>query len=221
MPPKVFTVLLALGLASSAFAQKTERPMNFAGVPFGAPPEEAMRILGTRPGVIVPETLPSNPDKLELTGGNFAAQEVLKWTFEFVNGKFAAGTVVLKPDGNGLAVHRELRDHLAAKYGPAAGVRKPGPSNADKKNRQSSGGKKKEDTYGTVSFWRFPVTLADKDAKVIVCEAAGPDGAEVTEEAKIQVTLYYIDETLKPLTSKGGVSGVAKSGSAPVKKEDL
>ncbi len=195
--------------------------MGFVGVPFGSSPEEALGILNSRPGMIVPETLPSNPTKLELTGGNFAAQEVLKWTFEFVDGKFAVGTVVLKPDGNGLTVFRDLKDSLTAKYGPSAGVRKPGASGADKKTRQGGGESKKQETFGTVSFWRFAPTLADKDSKVIVCEAAGPDGNEVTEEAKIQVTLYYIDETLKPTATKGGIGAVSKSSSAPVKKEDL
>ena len=61
---------------------------------------------------------------------------------------------------------------------------------------------------------------ADKEAKVIICEASGPDGNEVTDESKIQVTVQYIDETLKPAAAKGAVTGAAKT-SAPVKKEDL
>ena len=193
--------------------------MGFAGVPFGTAPEDAIRILSGRPGLIIPETLPTQVEKLELTGGNFAAQEVLKWTVEFADKKFAAATVVLKPDGNGLAVYRDLKQSLTAKYGPPTGERKPGVSDADKKARQQGSGKKM-DTFGNVAYWKFGATIVDKDAKMIVCEAAGPDGNEVTDEAKIQVTIHYIDETLKPAAAKGAVTGAAKT-SAPVKKEDL
>lgn len=219
MPPRLLVFLAPLVLSASAFAQKLERPLGFLGIPFGAAPEEAIRILNTRPGIIIPETLPTLVEKLELTGGNFAAQEVLKWTVEFVDRKFASATVTLKPDGNGLAVYRDLKQNLTAKYGPPTGERKPGISDADKKTRQQGSGKK-PDTFGNVAYWKFAPTIADKDAKIIVCEAAGPDGNEVTEEAKIQVTIRYIDETLKPLATKGGVGTVSKS-SIPVKKEDL
>ena len=215
--PLLFLVFLVL--SASAFAQKLERPMGFAGVPFGATPEEAIRILSARPGLIIPESLPTLVEKLDLTGGNFAAQEVLKWTVEFADKKFAAATVVLKPDGNGLAVYRDLKQSLTAKYGPPTGERKPGVSDADKKARQQGSGKK-TDSFGNVAYWKFGKTIADKDVKMIVCEAAGPDGNEVTDEAKIQVTVHYLDETLKPLPAKGGVSTVSKS-STPVKKEDL
>ena len=219
MPFRLLLSLVSVFLAASAFADKLERPAGFIGVPFGATPEDAIRILSARPGLIIPETLPTLVEKLDLTGGNFAAQEVLKWTVEFADKKFAAATVVLKPDGNGLAVFRDLKQSLTVKYGPPTGERKPGVSDADKKARQQGNGKK-ADTFGSVAYWKFPATLADKDAKMIVCEATGPDGNEVTEEAKIQVTVHYIDETLKPLAAKAGVTGVTK-GSVPVKKEDL
>jgi len=220
MPPKFLLLLLSLAVSTSAFAQKLERPMGFVGVPFGTAPADVLRILSARPGLIVPETLPTSVDKLDLTGGNFAAQEVLKWTLEFVDNKFAAATVALKPDGNGPAVYRDLKQNLTSKYGPPTGERKPGLSDTDKKTRQATGARKKEETYGNVSYWKFNATLADKDAKCIICEAAGPDGNEVADETKIQVTIHYIDETLKPLPAKGGVSGALKS-STPVKKEDL
>ena len=219
MSPRPLFFLVALALSASAFAEKLGRPTGFIGVPFGTTPEDAIRILSARPGLIIPETLPTLVEKLDLTGGNFAAQEVLKWTVEFADKKFAAATVILKPDGNGLAVYRDLKQSLTAKYGPPTGERKPGVSDADKKARQQASGKK-ADTFGNVAYWKFPATLADKDAKMIVCEATGADGNEVTEEAKIQVTIHYIDETLKPLAAKAGVSGVTK-GSTPVKKEDL
>lgn len=219
MRSRLIIPLFTLCLAASALAQKLERPLGFAGVPFGSTPEEALRILSGRPGLIVPETLPTSVEKLELTGGNFAAQEALKWTIEFVDKKFAAATVILKPDGNGLAVYRDLKQSLTVKYGQPTGERKPGISDTDKKTRQQSTSKK-TDTFGNVAYWKFSPTLADKDAKTIVCEAAGADGNEVTEEAKIQVTIHYIDDTLKPLATKGGVGNISKS-STPVKKEDL
>ena len=219
MTPRLLIFVTALVLSASAFAQKLERPLGFVGVPFGATPEEAIRILSARPGLIIPESLPTVVEKLELTGGNFAAQEVLKWTVEFTDRKFASATVVLKPDGNGLAVYRDLKQNLTAKYGQPTGERKPGMSDADKKTRQQASGKK-TDTFGNVAYWKFAPTIADKESKIIVCEATGPDGNEVTEEAKIQVTIRYIDETLKPLATKGGVGTVSKT-IVPVKKEDL
>ena len=219
MSPRLLFSAVVLVLSASAFAQKIERPMGFLGVPFGTAPEDAIRILSARPGIILPESLPTLVEKLELTGGNFAAQEVLKWTVEFADKKFAAATVILKPDGNGLAVYRDLKQNLTAKYGPPTGERKPGMSDADKKARQQASGKK-ADTFGNVTYWKFGATISDKDAKMIVCEATGPDGNEVTDEAKIQVTIHYIDETLKPLPAKGGVGTVSKT-IVPVKKEDL
>ncbi len=219
MFPRLLFPLLALTLSASAFAQKSDRPMNFAAVPFGATPEDAIRILSARPGLIIPETLPTLVEKLELTGGNFAAQEVLKWTIEFVDKKFAAGTVILKPDGNGLAVFRDLKQSLTAKYGQPTGERKAGLSDADKKSR-AQGNAKKADSFGSVAYWKFAATIADKNVKSIICEAAGPDGNEVADEAKIQVTIQYLDETLKPPAVKGTPGSVSKS-STPVKKEDL
>ena len=219
MSPRLLLPLAALAFSASAFAQKLERPMSFAAVPFGATPEEAVRILSARPGVIIPESLPTLVEKLELTGGNFAAQEVLKWTIEFVDKKFASGTVILKPDGNGLTVYRDLKQSLTAKYGPPTGERKPGLSDADKKSRQQGTGNT-ADSFGNVTYWKFAATIADKAVKSIVCEAAGADGNEVADETKIQVTIQYLDETLKPPAVKGTPGSVSKS-SAPVKKEDL
>ena len=219
MSPRLLLPLIVLALSTSAFAQKAGRPTGFAGVTFGATPESTVRVIGGRPGVIIPEQLPTTMDKLELTGGNFAAQEVLKWTLEFVDKKFAAGSVVLKPDGSGLGVFNDLKQSLIAKYGPPAGERKPGVPDNGKKN-QAQGSGRKTATFGHVVYWKFPASLGDKGVKSIICEAAGPDGNEVADETKIQVTLHYVDETLKPPTGKGG-SGSGSKSTTPIKKEDL
>lgn len=213
---------LALGLCCTALADKLQRPAGFLGVPFGSAPAEVVRVLGSRGGATVPEEMPSTFDKLELTGGNFAGQEVVNWTLEFVDRKFAAATVTLKTQGNGTAVYQELKQNLIAKYGPAAGEKKAGKSDADKKKpaTPATNGTRREETYGKVVFWKFEPTLADKSRSLIICTGAGPDGNEVADESKIQVTLQYIDETRIPTAAKRLTNPGTKTA-PPVKKEDL
>lgn len=213
---RLLLALLTFLLGASASAQKLQRPTGFMGVAFGAAPAEIVRVVSTRGGATSPEELPSTFDKLELTGGTFAGQEALKWTLEFADGRFAAATVTLKPDGNGLAVFNEIRKTLVEKYGPPSGERKADKPDTGRKDRPS-GGAPKAAMYGKVAYWKFEPNLADKSRRAIVCEAAGADGKETADEAKLQVSVQYVDETLKPPAAKGkaGAKGVA------VKKEDL
>ena len=217
MSIRLLTVLLTFALCASASAQKVQRPTGFMGVAFGAAPAEIVRVVSTRGGATAPEELPTTFDKLELTGGTFAGQEALKWTLEFVNGRFAAATVTLKPDGNGLAVFNEIRKTLVEKYGPPSGERKADKPDTSRKDRPPNG-TPKADLYGKVAYWKFEPNLADKNRRAIVCEAAGADGKETADEAKLQVSVQYVDETLKPPAAKAKAG--AKSG-PPVKKEDL
>ena len=208
-------------LCSTALADKLQRPTGFLGVAFGAEPAEVVRVLGARGGATVPEDMPSTFDKLELTGGNFAGQEVVKWTLEFANRKFAAATVTLKSEGNGMAVFQELKQNLITKYGPATGEKKAGKADiARKKQTSNYNGTHREDTYGKVVFWKFEPTLTDKNHSLIICTAGGPDGQEVTDESKIQVSIQYIDETRIPNAAKRLTNSGTKPAPA-VKKEDL
>jgi hypothetical protein len=213
---------LAFLLCATAFAEKLQRPTGFLGVAFGSAPAEVVRILGSRGGATVPEEMPSTFDKLELAGGNFAGQEVVKWKLEFVNRKFAAATVTLKTEGNAMAVYQELKQSLVAKYGPVASEKKAGKSDADKRRaaQGNNNGTRRDETFGKVAFWKFAPTLADKGRTLIVCSAVGADGYEVTDESKLQVSLQYIDETLMPDASKRLADPGAKAA-PPVKKEDL
>ncbi len=219
----MFRLLAALTfiLCSTALGEKLQRPTGFLGVAFGATPAEVVRMLGTRGGATVPEDMPSTFDKLELTGGNFAGQEVVKWTLEFVDRKFAAATVTLKTEGNGMAVYQELKQNLVTKYGPATGEKKAGKADsAKKKPAASTGGTRREEAYGKVVFWKFEPTLAEKSRSLIICTAGGPDGNEVADESKVQVTIQYIDETRIPNAAKRLTNSGTKV--APqVKKEDL
>jgi hypothetical protein len=219
--PRLLTALTFI-LCSTALAEKLQRPTGFLGVPFGAAPAEVVRVLGSRGGATVPEEMPSTFDKMELTGGNFAGQEVVKWTLEFVDRKFAAATVTLKTEGNGMAVYQELKQNLIAKYGPAVGEKKAGKSDADKKKQvtPANNGTRREETHGKVVFWKFAPTLADKSRSLIICTGAGPDGNEVADESKVQVTLQYIDETRIPTAAKRLTDPGTKTA-PPVKKEDL
>ena len=217
---RLLTALIFI-LCSTALAEKLQRPTGFFGVAFGAEPAEVVRVLGARGGATVPEDMPSTFDKLELTGGNFAGQEVVKWTLEFVDRKFAAATVTLKTEGNGMAVYQELKQNLVVKYGPATGEKKAGkPDSAKKKPPASNSGTRREETYGKVVFWKFEPTLADKTRCLIICAGGGPDGNEVEDESKVQVTIHYIDETRIPTAAKR-LSNSGTKVAPPVKKEDL
>lgn len=217
---RLFTALAFL-LCSTALAEKLQRPAGFLGVAFGSTPAEVVRVLGSRGGATVPEEMPSTFDKLELTGGNFAGQEVLKWTLEFVERKFAAATVTLKTDGNGMLVYQELKQNLVAKYGPATGEKKAAKSDADKKkSAQGNNGTRREETYGRVAFWKFEPTLSDKSRSLIICTAGGPDGNEVADESKVQISIQYIDEVRIPTAAKRLTNPGAKTA-PPVKKDDL
>ncbi|MCE9610856.1 MAG: hypothetical protein K8R23_11740 [Chthoniobacter sp.] len=216
MPLHFLAALLTLALGSTALAQKIQRPTGFLGVAFGSAPADVLRVLGSRAGATIPEEIPTTFDKLELTGGNFAGQEALKWTLEFADRKFAAATVILKTEGNGMAVYRELQKNLVAKYGPASGEKRAERDDA----RKSANTGRREETFGKMAYWKFIPTLAEKGARLIICEAAGADGKEVTDESKVQVTLQYIDETLLPSAARRVTHPGSKTGPA-VKREDL
>jgi len=211
------SALLALALSSTAFAQKIQPPTGFLGVPFGSAPADVLRVLGARAGATIPEEIPTTFDKLELTGGNFAGQEALKWTLEFADRRFAAATVVLKTAGNGMAVYRELQKNLVAKYGPASGEKR---AERDDSRKTAGTTTRREETFGKIAYWKFLPSLAEKSTRLIICEAAGPDGKEVNDESKVQVTLHYIDETLLPAAAKRLTHPGTKTGPA-VKREDL
>ncbi len=216
MPHSLLPTLLLVILSSSALAQKLQRPTGFMGVAFGAAPAEIVRVISTRGGAEAPEELPTTFDKLELKGGTFAGQEVLKWTLEFANGRFAAATVTLKSEGNGIDVFNEIKKTLIEKYGPVASERKADKAEQNKKDRPGNG-TPRNTTYGKVASWKFEPNLKDKSRSAIVCEATGPDGKETTDESKLQVSVQYVDETLKPpIKGKPGTKG-----GPTVKKEDL
>ena len=118
---KLRNILLALLLPFAAFAENVTRPTSFVGVPWGSTPEDTVRILGARAGVSPPEEGTVVGDKLELTGGKFAGQNVTKWTIEFTGRKLYAATVLLKADAGASSLYRELKQMLTAKYGAVSG----------------------------------------------------------------------------------------------------
>lgn len=220
---RLSVLVLAALLPVAALAQNTTRPTSFMGVPWGATPEETMRILSARTGLAVPEDMAAT-EKLELTGGRFAGQDAARWTLEFGDRKLYSVTVHLKPQGTTQALYRELKQMLIAKYGAVNAERKLDARDADKsaarRDRTRIIGDEK--TYGTVASWKFEPTLKDKERKVIELALAGPDGGDTTDESMLSVTVRYVNETLKPLRVETPPSVYKAEPSRPaVKVDDL
>jgi len=96
----LFLTLLLL----NAVAAAVDRPSGFAGIPWGASPEEAKRALQARPGVKFPED--SDDYHVEVTGGIFAGQQVTKWVLEFPERK-------LRLAGDGEEAHDQRQPNPA------------------------------------------------------------------------------------------------------------
>lgn len=220
-PAVIFAALLLLPLAG--VAENASRPTSFVGVPWGANPQDAVRILSARTGVVAPEEVTA-AEAVELTGGKFAGQTAAVWTLQFANRKLYAATVQLKADGSASSLYRELKQMLIAKYGRVSAEGKPDAgSDADKKLRRNRGRVNADlKTYGTVASWKFAPTLNDKESKVIELELAGPDGGETTAESLLIVTVRYLNETLKPIAPQAAAGAYKSEPSRPaVKVDDL
>jgi hypothetical protein len=198
-------------LACNALALAAERPTSFLGIPWGASPEEAKRILQKRPGV----TFPENADDfhIELTGGSFAGQPVAKWVIEFPERKFAMATVTLKTEGNASSVYKEFRNQLVAKYGSATVDKKTGASTGRAKNAQPQ-----PQGSGNMAVWKFPPTMKEKSSVVISAELAGATARG--DDSQATVTIKYLNESLTAAAAAASGKDAPKTTS-PVKKEDL
>jgi hypothetical protein len=199
---------LYLLLACSAFAAAAERPDGFVGIPWGASPEEAKRVLQKRTGIVFPEN--ADDYHIELTGGTFAGQPVAKWVIEFPDRKFASASVTLKTEGNASSTYKEFRTQLASKYGSAT---------VDKKTSSSSGSKRQPGP-SSMALWRFRPTMKDRTAVIISAELFGGDTKGGGENSQGTVTIKYVNETLTGATAGGGTS-TAKPAPPVVKKDDL
>ena len=211
--------LAALALLSVAsFAQSSGRPKTFAHLPFGAAPEEVLRLLAAKPGITLPEEAPTT-DRWEVLGGSFAGQTVQKWSFEFVGRKLASAAVTIKPESGTQTLYRDFKTQLADKYGQQTGEKKLNATDdPDRRSRQRESGT--PSPLGNIAYWKFPPTLGDKNQRSVTLELAGPNGAPTLDETNLQLTLRYTDETLKGTTAKATATGAAKVVT-PVKKEDL
>lgn len=213
---KVFPVLIALLVcAASARAQ---RPNGFVDIPWGAPAEEAKRILSARPGVIVPSTSVATTGHAELdcTGGEFAGQKAKSWSLEFVDGKFFAGTVVIQsPSAN--ALYREFKQHLITKYGAAKGEKRLGSTNerSDRMDRSKA-------KSGNIAYWQFNPNLTAKDTVTISCELnLTPTSTDSASGDSGVLTVRYVNETMKPPPSAQAAERTVEAPERPVRGGDL
>ena len=208
-----FSLCLLLAIHVAAFA--VERPGGFVGIPWGASPEEAKRILQKRSGVKFPEE--SDDFHIELTGGTFAGQPVAKWVIEFPDRKFASGAVTLKMEGSPSSVYKEFRKDLTDKYGSPT---------TDKKLTTGKASAVYSPTrpvsFGNATSWRFPTTMKEKTVIVVSAELAGPGGKAAADETQLSVTIKYVNETLTgAAAAAANPPASAKPTPAPVKKDDL
>ena len=208
-----FSLCLLLAIHVAAFA--VERPGGFVGIPWGASPEEAKRILQKRSGVKFPEE--SDDFHIELTGGTFAGQPVAKWVIEFPDRKFASGAVTLKTEGSPSSVYKEFRKDLTDKYGSPT---------TDKKLTTGKASAVYSPTrpvsFGNATSWRFPTTMKEKTVIVVSAELAGPGGKAAADETQLSVTIKYVNETLTgAAAAAANPPASAKPTPAPVKKDDL
>ena len=198
-------IFILLILGASGFA--ADGPTGFVGIPWGASPEEAKRVMQGRRGVIFPEN--SDDFHIEMTGGTFAGQPVEKWVIEFPERKFASGSVVLKTDGNASTVFKEFRAQLVSKYGSAT---------TDRKLSTATPGT--AGLLGSMALWRFAPTMKEKATVVVSAALAGGDGKAVTDPALLTVTIRYVNERLAGPPAGNPVAS-PKPARPPVKKDDL
>lgn len=199
---------LILLLACHALAFAAERPPGFLGIQWGASPEEAKRILQKRPGIQFPEN--ADDYHIELTGGTFAGQPVVKWVIEFPDRKFASASVTLKTEGNASSVYKEFRTQLVSKYGSATMDKKTGGTSKVKGPPGQAS--------GTMAVWKFTPTMKDRSSVLISTELAGT-GAR-GDDSQGTVTIKYVNETLTGAAAAANGKPAPKT-TAPVKKEDL
>ena len=197
---------LILLLACNAMALAADRPGGFVGIPWGASPEEAKRILQKRPGIQFPENADDN--HIELTGGSFAGQPAAKWVIEFPERKFASASVTLKNEGNAGTVYKEFRDQLVAKYGSATTDKKSG--SVTKKGGQPA-------AASNAAIWKFAPTMKEKNSVLVSAELTGAN-KRGGEDAGGTVTIKYVNETL---TGAAAAGKDAPKTTTPLKKEDL
>lgn len=208
--PRFLLVLFLLTV--SAFA--AERPKGFLNINWGASPEEAKRLMQARPGVKFPED--ADDYRFDITGGMFAGQQVLKWTLEFPERKFASATVVIKADGDAQTLYKDFRAQLVSKYGSATTNQKlssgKGPKNPNAPRTTS---------LGTISTWKFVPNLKDKSNVVIACELTGPNGGPAQDPSQLQLVIRYTNETLTNAAAANAEAGAKPPAPVGVKKEDL
>lgn len=213
----VFLTIPAFAFDAALTAENKTRPSSFVGVPWGASPEEATRILSARVGATPPDPLPADTSRIELSGGTFSGQTAERWTLEFVNRHLGAATVVLKNDAPATMRYRDLKAQLIAKYGPPQREgRPPIALGADKKIRQAQQQANPEQKlFGNLCSWRFTPTLADKEPKTIDVVLGAPGGILATDEGQLVVTIRYVNETFALAAAAAGKPAPSVKPSGP------
>jgi hypothetical protein len=140
------TPVLLFLFATSAFAQSLH-PDGFSDIQWRTKKEEVRRIMLAREGISFWQKN-SGPTRVAFKGGTFIGKPAVNWGFEFVDDGLYRGAVLLKSFGDRGKQYDEMRDLIGSKYGP--------PTSSSRDGGHSR------------TVWKFPATLKEKDACVII-----------------------------------------------------
>lgn len=178
-------VATALLCSVPAQADAPGRPKGFVQIPWGSSVGEVFRTLADRHKVNLPEELPSG-DKVEVEGGVFSDEPVVRWTFEFRKGALVAGTVLIRPRENPVGTYRKFREAIIQSYGRPT-----------KEGRPVAGRSRVEPNHqGNFSVWKFDPGISDKESKSILCQVATEAGTTTADPAQLLLVVRYTNETL-------------------------
>jgi hypothetical protein len=172
-------------LTQSVPAQIPARPKGFAQIPWGASVGETLRTLADRYKIVFPEELPTG-DKIEVEGGFFSEEPVLRWTLEFRKGGLVAGSILIRPRANPVGTYRNFRDLIIQNYGRPNSEGRPGRGRARVESNH----------LGNFALWKFDPNISDKESKSILCQLATEAGTTTADPSALLILLRYANETL-------------------------
>jgi len=180
----VFALILFF-LTHSGAAQTAARPKGFVQIPWGSSVSDVLRTLADRHKIVFPEELPTG-DKIEIDGGFFSEEPVVRWTLEFRKGGLVSGSILIRPRANPVGTYRAFRELIIQNYGRPNSDGRPGRSRT----------RVEPNHLGNVAIWKFDPGLSDKESKSILCQLATESGTTTADPAALLILLRYTNETL-------------------------
>jgi hypothetical protein len=172
-------------LSMPAMADVPGRPKGFVQIPWGSSVGEVFRALSDRHKINSPDELPSG-DRIEVEGGVFSGESVVRWTFEFRKGALVSGSVLIRPRESPVVTYRKFREAIIQNYGRPTVEGRPG------------GGRSRVEPnhQGNFSVWKFEPGISDKESKSILCQVATEAGTTTADPTQLLILVRYTNETL-------------------------